>query len=113
MTFDAGEAAALEQLRDLVLLGAAVLEQQPSAARQMSRGRGDDGRERIESRGSRDEREFRLGGECRERGIVVRDVRRVGDHDVEDFAGYGVEPGSQSKGYVRPREGARIVAGYT
>ena len=112
MTFDAGEAAALEELRDRVPLAAAVLEQQPSAARQMPGGRGDDGGERIESRGPRDEREFRLGRECRERGIVVRDVRRVRDHDVEYFAGYGIEPGSQSKGYVRPHEGARIVAGY-
>ena len=46
-------------------------------------------------------------------GSCVRDVRRIGDDDVEDFAGYGVEPGSQSKGHVRQREGARIVAGDT
>ena len=104
MTGDAAEAAALEELRDCVLLGTAVLEQQPSTAAQMLRSLGNDGLERVESRGPGDERERRLGGECRERGIVVRDVRRVGDHDVEGSAGHGVEPGSQSKGDVRQRE---------
>ena len=57
VTGDAGETAPLEELGDFVLLGTAVLEQQPSAAAQMLRSLGDDGFERIEARGPRDERE--------------------------------------------------------
>ena len=66
------EAAAFEHARNLVRLGIAMLEQQPTARVQVPRGSVDDALKGFQSRGSAGERERRLGGEigrasCRER----------------------------------------------
>src|SRR5271166_5307594 len=110
MRSDAGEAAMLEQPRDLAVLTEAVLEEQRSARRQMERGARDDGGKSLEARAAPHESDRGLRGEALERGVAVGDVRRIRHDQIEALAGHGIEPGPLAPLDVIEREGAPVLA---
>ena len=86
----------LQQPDNVRSLGRAMLEQQPAALMQVRCGRGGDRDQGVETGGSCHERHRGLGPKFFQRRVAGGDVGRVGEDQVESFAGNRFEPGTQA-----------------